>query len=793
MKNKKPVKNLPISNKPKSDLKLSYSLLLLGYVLLPVITPNFYTIDTAGPKFLSLCLLNLIGFITLFKDSFYKQKPELWFSFFKNPIGIAYSLLLCITLLSFFNAINLTESLINFTKAATVFASTYVLYIIFKSNRKYLNFLAVAVTLILLVDCVTVFYNILKYIAGDIQSIYDIKSVYSNKNILSSALFVKIPAAMFLIFFTKGWTKILGYITVACAALATLLMSTRTFYLGLAVLLLAIIGYTLLRFLAERKAGSLLMIGRWVGLFILAAVLYTVAQKFLYPKKVDYTYNVGIISRISSIKTSETSANMRLGSWNRTIKLIKEYPLLGVGTGNWKVQVLKYENLVKSDYIYMYKNHNDFLEITAETGIFGGLAFVSIFLLILGGFARSCLQADAEESKIKYLFLPAFGILAYAVDAFFNFPADRPEIQALFAIYVSMAVAFNSPDKKPEAQSHPQSLMNKKLISGILAVIVLILLLSITWILFLNAKSLRFMRFVKEDLAKKNLQHSSAMIIAGFPSIPNLTVDGEPVAVNKSRYLLNEKKYREAINMLLPDQSSPWDSRKEYFLTMAYQNLGMPDSAIYYIGIANRLKPMNAKAARVLSSLLWEKGKRNEAVETMEKLLQKVKNNPESYSQAVNYQLQLGNSKKAMTILDTAIKYLPRDTNIINSYRRVDYLIKRAPLEGIYSKAIKAFSSSRYPECLTLLNEFISKQPNLAEAYQMRAYCYYYSNQYQKSLNDVNKFFTFGGKNYFLINLRGINLRALGNLEEACKDFKWAMDNGNPDGKANYLKYCIKQ
>ncbi|MHC1708674.1 MAG: O-antigen ligase family protein [Bacteroidales bacterium] len=796
MKNKKVTKPIPKKTLVKKEISLSYALILLMYAIIPVITPNFYTLDTAGVKFLSISLVNLVSFLILIATPGFRQNFELRSGFFKTLPGIAYFVLILFTLLSFISAINLNESLINFSKALTVLIATYILYVVFSAGRKYLDFIALILVLILLTDCISVFYNMLNYIGGGVGSIMDIKSVYSHKNILASSIFVKIPAAIYMMFYSKGWQRILGYISGLCAVLGTLLLSTRAFYLGMVFLILALFVYAFLRYRATKIKGPMVMIGRWVGMFILAVIIYSAAQQFLFPKNTDTIWNTSIVSRLQSIRADESSTNARLSSWKRSVRLIKENPVLGVGTGNWKVQVLKYENPTLVDFVYMYKNHNDFLEITAETGIIGGLAFISIFLLIIVGFARSCLVADPEHSKMKFLFLPAFGMIAYAVDAFFNFPADRPEIQALFAIYVGLAVAAfhtdTGKDGKREKAGKLLNHLNRKSLGKTFGMIFLVVLMALAYLLFLNVKSLRFQRFVKEDLAKNSLSHSSDMIIAGFPSIPDLTVDGEPIAVNKARYLLNEQKFREAINMLLSDHSSPYDTRREYFLTMAYQNIGMPDSAIHYIRKSHTIKPLNAKAARVLSSLLWDKGKKEEAILIMDTLLQRVRNNTDSWIQAVNYQLNERNTSKAITLLDSALKYLPYDTTIVNQRKRLDYVMKRGPHEAVYSKAVRAFTDQRYAECLVLLNEFINKEPGLPEAYQMRAYCLYYANQYEKSMNDINQFFAMGEMNYYLLNLRGINLRALNRFTEACQDFKTAMDNGNPDGLANYKAYCLQ-
>ncbi|MEI6575552.1 MAG: O-antigen ligase family protein [Bacteroidota bacterium] len=778
--------------KPKGDLKISFILLLLGYVLLPVVTPNFYTLDTAGPKFLAISLLNLIAFLVLFLDDSYKQRNALRFGFFKNAIGIAFSLLMLITALSFLRAINLNEAILNYIKAITVFASTYILYVIFSSNRKYMHYLAVAFSVMLLSDCVTVFYNMLNYISGDIASIAEIKSVYSNKNVLASALFVKVPAALYLMFFSKGWIRVLGYLTGICAVFATLFMSTRTFYLGLALLVFALFIYALLRFIATKKKGPLLAIGGLIAVFVLAIGMYMGAQKYLFHKNTDTAYNVSILKRLSTIKSDATGAG-RFDAWKRSVRLIKENPVLGVGTGNWKVVVLKYENPDKEDFIYMFKNHDDFLEITAETGLGGGLAYLAIYILILLAFIRACLKSGPDETDIKFLFLPAFGILAYSVDALFNFPADRPEIQALYAVYIALATALYGTTikegaKNLAAMSVVQKLKSKPMMK-LLAVGTIAMIAVVSWLLYLNVISLHFQRYVKEDLNRKVFQHSFQEINAGFPWFPDLTVNGEPVAVNKARYLLNEQKYREAVDLLLPDHSSPYDTRREYFLGMAYDKLGKLDSAIYFVRMVRALKPLNASSARMISSMLWDKGQKQEAINIIDTLLTKTKYNADSWLQAANFRLQDKQYDKALAILDLAVQYVG-DTSVTNARSKLTAIVKRQPYNDIYVKGVSAYNAKRYPEAIKLISAFLSKDPGLAEAYQIRAYCNYYVGQYQASITDINQFLGFGNKNFFLVSLRGICYRALGNNVEACNNFKRAAENGNPDGISNFGKYC---
>ena len=795
MKTKKPKKHIPGKKQVKSSLKPSYYLLLMAYIIIPVVVPNFNTFDAAGPKFLALALLNLIGFIILFADSDYTKRPEFRSQFFRSFIGIAYTLFLCISLLSFINAINLTEALLNFIKTLTVFATTYILFVIFSSNRSYLHHLAIALTMLLLVDCLSVFYNMLMYISREVTSIMDIKSVYSHKNILTSVLFVKIPAALYLIFFSGGWKKIMGYIACLFAVLSILLLSTRAFYLGLGLLVIALFIYALMRQLVLGKKGYLLTIVRWAGLFIAAVVIYTVAQQFLFPKNTDTIWNTGIVSRLSSISAQESSTNARLGAWGRSIKLIGEHPLLGVGTGNWKIVVMKYENQDIPDFTYMIKNHNDFLEITAETGLPGGLIYISLFILVLIPFIRASLKPDTEDNPIRLLFIPAFGILAYSVDAFFNFPADRPEVQSLFAIYIALLAAYSNMQLKTDQDSslRSRSMFRKYHLNKLVAVLVSVLLLFSCWILIINVRSLHYQLLAYSDISAKVYTKPASFFIEGFPSIPTVSCFGEPIAVIQAKYLMHENRYREAINLLKNDSVSPWDSRREYQIAKSYYKLGKMDSVIWWGKKAYRLKPYHQDMIISLSDCMFREGQRKEATQILFDFLEEIKTDPVVWNLAANQLQADGHKEEAIVVLDSALKYLPGNTSIIKLRNSIAPPPRTNASENAFNKIMGTVNAKQYPEAIGLLNDFIVKHPGDTRGYTQRAFCFYIAGKFAESINDINQAFELGVVDANLLNLRGISYHQLGNLDAACRDFKEAMEKGSPNGKDNYQKFCGKK
>lgn len=790
MKKSQPKKSLPYSVREKSKLNPVYAILLIAYLVIPAFAPSFHVIDSSGPKFLALAILNLLAVLVFMTNHDYRSRTEIRNGFFFNYIGFFYTIFVIISLLSFFQAINLPESVVVFSKLLSVFTATYVLYVIFSSHRGYVWLTALTLTIFLLFDCLTVFYHVIQYVNHDLASIDNIKSLYSNKNILSSAMFIKIPAALWLMVYYEGWKKKLGYLVFILAVLALLFLSTRAFYLGLILLVTAFVLFSLSRHFLKKGKLSVYKSLWFVGLLASLIVIFTLTQKFLYPKNKD-TYNTGIAERLSTIKSDQA----RLTIWKMSFRIIRENPLLGVGIGNWKIQVLKYESPSSADFKISLKNHNDFIEVTAETGLVGGFTYLSVFFLIIFVFTRNLWRQRSDEEMVKYLFLPAFGILAYSVDAFFNFPNDRPEIQSLFAIFVAMATAFSAPDFSLKRRSLDISLSMQNLNRSIPAFFVVIFSLLLSGIsiliLIMNSKSLYYQSYISAGEKSGKLSYPASFFIEGFPVIPNLSWGGAPIKTYIATYLIKENKGREAVSLLKNDYSSPYDGRKEYYLSMAYDNLGMVDSALYWSHKALALKPLNASMNLFQSIKLFQTGRKEEAIQTLQLYLSKVKTNPEAWLKAAQFNFEMGNEPNALLLLDSAAKYLPENENIKKTKRSVSNSININPYKNLYKLAIQEFDAKRFAKALTLFNDFINKKPDFSEAYEHRAVCLFVTGDYSKSLLDIEKALNKGGGNEaFLINLRGINFDKLGKHDAACNDFKNAMEKGNTDAAENYRKLC---
>ena len=637
------------STEPK--LNLIYGLILLGYSFITVLTPNLNTLDSNGSKFYTLAILNLIAYAIIIIGNQVKPQKDFHWSFFRTWIGIVYTLFLLISLLSFFKAFNIYESIINFSKLFTIFSAAYIIAIILRKDKRYLYIISVALTLLLVVDCFTVFYHIAtNLMEGKGANIIEIKSVYSNKNILASAIFVKISFALWLVTFSKGWMKMLGGFTLSVAFIATLFMSTRSFYIGFIFLFITYVPFMFIYYSRKLEKRKVVMQTIYFSAAVIIVVsLFSIGLKYLYPSSSGGVYAADFITRLKTISLNasrSTSEGLRITAWKNSFKLIKENPLLGIGTGNWKIEVLKYETPTTGAYIYMYKNHNDFIETMVDIGVFGGILFLGIFLLIFANFMKAFFKAKKEEEEsYKWLFLPAFGLFCYSFDAFFNFPSDRPEIISFFAIFVGAGIAFspiisrfsfpNSRSENPEASKKSSTRSALNFTSSALITVILFLMFGSIYIFYLNFKSLKLQRIAKQEMLSGTLTSPSEIFMQGFPAIPNISIEGEPIVVTKARYLISEQKYQQAIDLLKEDNSSPYDTRPEFFIAMAFLKLGLIDSALFYSKKVYELKPFFSGNASLMSSAYETRGNLTEALKVLDDHIQMNNTNNQPVSDAL--------------------------------------------------------------------------------------------------------------------------------------------------------------
>ncbi|MDC3129939.1 O-antigen ligase family protein [Bacteroidota bacterium] len=363
----------------------------------------------------------ILGFF-LFKA--YK-KVSINFLLIKNPI------IILILVIIFFSTIS---SLINGVGAESIFSlarliSILLLTILFTNYFLENNYEIVIKPIVIfsfLISLIYLFQFIVNYERIMLIDIYwkrnlefdKIASTMANKNLLSSILFLTMPFNIILLKKEKIIWKLVSIFSIFL--FFAILLQTQTKAVMIAILL-----STASYFFINRNSIRL----KHILIFISALLI-----SYLFIKKtnrIDKLYN-----EISSLKNYESSDRFKL--YKRTIKLISDNLLIGVGPGNWKIDIWKYGLYNNGNSkIIAQRPHNDILWITSENGIVGGLSYLLIFIILIK-YAYDIYIQNRSKKIFAFIFS---GLIGYLFISLVDFPIERVTHNVFFCLIASILVS----------------------------------------------------------------------------------------------------------------------------------------------------------------------------------------------------------------------------------------------------------------------------------------------------------------------------------------------------------------
>ena len=387
-------------------------------------------------------------------------------------------------------------------------------------------------------------------------------------------------------------------------------------------------------------------------------------------------------------------------------------------------------------------------------------------------------------------------MIFYSFDAFFNFPSDRTEIQSLFAFFIAIGIV-SSDYKMLNFQFPGKYIM---LIRGI----TMLFIFSSIYFLYQNFISLRYQELAAREIQenfeiyKRNdfnmrFKTPANYFIQGFPAFPDLGTKGEPIDIYKARYLIYEKRYQEAIDLLKNNHASPFNPRKEYFVALAYFKLGNMDSALVYANQVKLMKPKNFMTYGILHEIYAARGDMKSASGQFEEYLRiSRKNNLAWNNLSIDFE-RMGDLNKALAVLDSGLTYLPGDTLLLSSRAYINKRLQTYPYEDLYARAVQYFEKQDYLKATACFSDFLNKKPGFIDAYAYRGMCFYNQKKYLEGARDLDTYLEKDSLNNKMYNIRGICYLKLGQNNKACNDFLKGMNGGDQDAKSNYSKFCSKK
>lgn len=405
----------------------------MAFLFLSIYTPKYGTLDRMSTQYFLLSITNFLAIVSV--PLVFNLKHINFTRLYKNPLLISYSFVLLISALSFIKSINITESFVELNQQVSFFLTLVILTFLIMQNLINKKIILWIVFMSLIIDLSFSLYPIYTLIENEISLKYSLISNFvglaGNRNILAISILFRIPLIIYFALEVKNkGIKTLSFILLIFSFLSIFILSSRASLLGIIILSL----FFFFLFIFKVNSVDKNQVKRIGVLFFLPLLI----SYIISTNVIENTDKADVSSRIASISsTTDESINSRLRYWSHATDFIYKNPFLGGGIGNWRIYSIKYDSAYIKSYIVPYSAHNDLLEFTAETGIIGGLIFLSFFvILFLLIIKTSGIFSEKFDFKIGFILISSF--LIYFLDLNLNFPTSRPLNLFLLLMLISL-------------------------------------------------------------------------------------------------------------------------------------------------------------------------------------------------------------------------------------------------------------------------------------------------------------------------------------------------------------------
>lgn len=399
------------------------------------------------PRFLLLSVLLLITYLVRFR----KKK------FIRNTLfECSFVLFYLWNLLSCFWAISPSEALM---QSQLVFISLALFLIIsafFNENKAFENIFIKTHLFALLFSFALAFYKMFTLPFFDP---YKIISISANNNLYSGFLIISLPLVFTGYVINRGFWKYLSVLVGIMAIFFIIITQSRAAYIGLFFATAVSFIFLIFKYSNAFSKRNILVgiMAAFIlssGVFVFYSSLDTTRQNYFLSKVPVWEYfksyeNASAekmqkqrkakanLTQMAAFDFSEEyyeNANLRVIFWKKSLCLINSNPVLGVGAGNWRINIPSCKEPVNPDHTiknYTYSQpHNEWIGIISELGIVGFILSLFIFFIPVAiVFYR--IGFTVPKPHISVLFYASF-IFGFYLFSSFDFPLRRVEHNVIF-------------------------------------------------------------------------------------------------------------------------------------------------------------------------------------------------------------------------------------------------------------------------------------------------------------------------------------------------------------------------
>ena len=758
-----------------------------GLYLLVHFIPDLGASDVMGPQWLYTSCIDLLGIAFIFMHR--QHCAAATQGVFKYKFTIVFTFLVAWAALSYFYAINPTETLVTGARLVTTYLVFIVLSILFYKQPlpALLTGISVIMAFVLLYDSLVLLKTFSSNLTtmGLDENIINLRGNHGNKNVMAASLLIKFPFVLWLIINNKLLGKLLAAFVLVMGVTGLLILNTRSTYVGLIIIAIIFIATTLYFKSKENKKAILTQIAY---LIIPVVIGYFIANLFLGTavQMQDSQGGYGTVTKRIGDITLDSEQNSRLRLWKNAIDYSIKHPLIGCGYGNWKLASIPYEIFHTTELFVPYHAHNDFFEMFADLGVLGGISFAFLFLMV-----PIITFSIWKNKSFNNLHLAAtilfMAVTCYAVDAFLNFPAERTAMQSILAI--AAALIFIPLSYQQENTKIRTSLM------GIFFCIALLAIIPSIYVHKLTYDSLKIQKFVMGEVNADPLMNTED--VEKLPAIPDMSSSTLPLKAMIARYYIRDKKYDEALILLKEsDNVNPHLYYNDFLRTAIYAAKNNFDSAL----ISSKKAFYNwPNATSYYKNLIFAASKKKDSTEIKKafNLIVGHFNTPFTWN---NYLLGMYEVKgkadaNLNSMLDSAIKLFPNDgatfTQTKALFNRTAVDANNKTVNDYTAEGLKAFQQGQYVKAANLYMKAANIDPTNYTHAENVGICLYTAQKYQDAISYFNKSIAVGtsttGKSEYYLALSYLST---GKKTEACNALQLANNKKYPDAAASIKSNC---
>ena len=743
------------------------------YILLNLfvwVFPYFNAVDTIGPQWLYLSILNVFGVYLVFRFRAFERIQNI----FGNPLIISFTALGLWAIMSFIYAANDAEVFIEsgrlFTLILLLVNFSYALFII----KNKIRFLSSVIIIYLGIE--VLFVLVPTYISyGTFQGLgrnQIFKGIAANINITAFSILIKIPF-VFLLFkkLDSKFIKAILFFLLVLSFFCVSILGSRGAILGSFLIIIISTIYSLV-FLRNRKI-----------LINSSILVVSLVAPFLLNNYLQKESKSNFINRLETIANSnDGSINERLSYYKFSIKSIIENPLIGMGYGNWKIESIPYLLKNRNSYTVAYHSHNDFLQVGAELGLIGFILYLFIFCFAFYMLYKLYNKGVIDKLQTEAIFL---FLVAYLIDANLNFPISRVIIQTILMFVFSFLVVEYSVISN--ISSRFKYFKNMWLI---------ILLIS-PFIIYSNFRVFKSFQQQTKLLADFNSRHFSGDIneIGNFEmEYPNIGVTALPLKAMIANYYSVTKPEKAIELALKSSEDNPYLYFGDIVASKIYSSQGDPINARKYAKKAYENAPtIEVHAETYLPFLRKEKN----SVE-LKKIINLIKRSSSKYIWQ-EYFNALFSSKTKLNdydkeLLEIGVNKFPEfkmliDLNLMKEYSKED-LIKANDFaqkgDRQYNNKNFLIAAEEYKKALFVIPTEKAYVENVAKSYMG-------GQKYDIAISYFNKLISeFGDRTGMPEYYIGVMLYAQNDIDKSCETLLISMQKDFSSARKFYDSVCLK-